>query len=70
MEPSYPVSANVSQCIPDGKQRFLRKLRRELPYDLAVPPLGIYLDKTLIQKDMHPDVHSSTIHNSQNMETA
>ena len=23
----------------------------ELPYDPAVPPLGIYLDKTIIQKD-------------------
>ena len=32
--------------------------------------LGIYLDKSIIQKDnMHPYVHSSTIHNSQDMET-
>ena len=34
-----------------------------------MPLLGIYLDETLIQKDTHPDVHSSTIHNGQNMET-
>ena len=31
--------------------RFLRKLKLELPYDPAIPLLGIYLDKTTIQKD-------------------
>ena len=31
--------------------RFLRKLKIELPYDPTVPFLGIYLDKTIIQKD-------------------
>ena len=31
--------------------RFLRKLKIELPYDPAIPLLGIYLEKTLIQKD-------------------
>ena len=31
--------------------RFLRKLKIELPYDPAIPLLGIYLDKTIIQKD-------------------
>ena len=31
--------------------RFLRKLKRELPYDLATPLLGTHLDKTLIQND-------------------
>ena len=30
---------------------FLRKLKIELPYDPAIPFLGIYPDKTLIQKD-------------------
>ena len=28
-----------------------QKLKLELPYDPAVPLLGIYLDKTVIQKD-------------------
>ena len=32
-------------------QRFLRKLKRELPYDPAILLLDIYPDKTLIQKD-------------------
>ena len=31
--------------------RFLKKLKIELPYDPAVPLLGIYLEKTLIRKD-------------------
>ena len=50
--------------------RFFRKLKIELPYDPAILLLSIYPDKTLIQKDnMHPHVHSSTIHSSQDMET-
>ena len=31
--------------------RFLKKLEIELPYDPAIPLLGIYPDKTIIQKD-------------------
>ena len=31
--------------------RFLKKLKIELPYDPAIPPLGIYPEKTIIQKE-------------------
>ena len=31
--------------------RFLKKLKTESPYDTAIPLLGIYPDKTIIQKD-------------------
>ena len=31
--------------------RFLKKLKIELPYDPAIPLLGIYQEKTLIRKD-------------------
>ena len=31
--------------------RFLKKLNIELPYDPAIPLLGIYPEKTIIQKD-------------------
>ena len=31
--------------------RFLRKVKRELPHNPAIPLLGIYPDKTIIQKD-------------------
>ena len=30
---------------------FLKKLKIELPYDPAIPLLGIYPEKTIIQKD-------------------
>ena len=52
-------------------QRFLKKLRVELPYSPAIPLLSIYSKnmKTLIQRFMHPYAHSSIIYNSQDMET-
>ena len=31
--------------------RFLKKLESELPHDPAIPLLGIYKEKTIIQKD-------------------
>ena len=31
--------------------RFLKKLKIELPYDLAIPLLGMYPEKTIIRKD-------------------
>ena len=31
--------------------RFLKKLKIELPYDPAIPPLGTYPEETIIQKD-------------------
>ena len=51
--------------------RFLKKLKIELPYDLAIPLLGIYLEKvqTLTSKRYVPcSVHRSTVYNSQDME--
>ena len=33
--------------------RFLKKLKTELPYDPAIPLLGIYPYKTVIKKDTH-----------------
>ena len=31
--------------------RFLKKLKIELPYDPAIPLLGVFLEKTIIPKD-------------------
>ena len=31
--------------------RFFKKLNRELPYDPAIPLLGLYPEKTIIQKE-------------------
>ena len=33
-------------------QRYLRKLHIELPYDPAIPLLGIYPNKTFLEKDI------------------
>lgn len=50
--------------------RFLRKLKVELPYDPAIPLLGIYLKKTNanLKWYLHLCVHCSIIYNSQDME--
>uniref|UniRef100_A0A8W4FI83 Uncharacterized protein n=1 Tax=Sus scrofa TaxID=9823 RepID=A0A8W4FI83_PIG len=52
-EPSYTVGRNVNWCNHYGKQYgvFLKKLNIELPYDPAFLLLGIYSEKTIIQKD-------------------
>jgi len=67
-EPSYTVSGNVKQVQLLWKTvwSFLKKLKIYLLYD---PLLGIYPEKTktLIQQDMHPNVHSA-IYNSQDTE--
>ena len=34
-------------------RRFLKKLKIELPYDPAIQLLGLYPEKTIIQKDTH-----------------
>ena len=47
--------------------RFLKRL--ELSCDSSIPLLGIYPEKTVIQKDTSTSINSSTIHNSQDTET-
>ena len=47
----------------------VKKLKLDLPYDPAIPLLGTYSDKTLIQNATCTlNVHYSTIYNSQDME--
>ena len=48
--------------------RFLKKLEIELPYDPAIPLLGIHTEETRSERDVHPNVHHSTVYNSQDME--
>ena len=50
--------------------KYLQKLNIELPYDPAIPLLGIYPDKTFIQKDIcTPMLITALTHNCQDMET-
>ena len=46
---------------------FKKKLGIKLPYDLAIPLLGVYPEKAIVQKELL-SVHRSTIYNSQDME--
>ena len=48
--------------------RLLEKLKRELPYDPAMPLLGIYPEKTIIQKESCTKMFIAGIYNSQDME--
>ena len=51
-EPSYTVGGNVNWCSHYREQYggSLKKLKIELPYDIAISLLGIYTEKTIIQK--------------------
>ena len=51
-EPSYTVGGKVNRYNHYGEQKrcSLKKLKIELPYDLAIPLLGIHLEKTLNSK--------------------
>ena len=48
--------------------RFLKNLKVELPYDPAIPLLAIHTEETRIETDVYPNVHRSTVYNSQDME--
>ena len=41
--------------------RFLKKLKIELPYDPAIPLLGIYPEKTIIQKDTYTPMFNAAL---------
>ena len=47
----YVLECKLVQPLWKTVWSFLKKLKIELPYDPATPLLGIYLDKTIIQKD-------------------
>jgi len=42
-------------------RRSLKKLKIQSPYDPAIPLLGIYTEKTLIQKDTHTQVFRAAL---------
>ena len=48
--------------------RFLKKLEIELPFDPAIPLLGIHTEDQNQKRHVYPNVHHSTVYNSQDME--
>ena len=71
-EPSYTVGGNASWYSHYGEQygRFLKTLEIELPYNPAIPLLGIHTKETRIERDTYTchNVHCSTVYNSQDTE--
>ena len=67
-EPSFTVGGNAIQPLWRTVWRFLKKLERELPYDPAIPLLSIHTEETRRERDVYPNVHCSTVSNSQDME--
>ena len=49
--------------------KFLKKLKIELSYDPTIPLRHIHRQNYNLKRYLNPNVHSSTIHNSQDMET-
>ena len=47
-----PRKAKKSKRQKKKKKKERKKLKIELTYDLAIPVLGIYLNKTIIQNDI------------------
>ena len=52
--PYFIVCGNVNWYSHCGKQYEGRKLNIKLPYDPAIPLLGVYLDKAFIEKIYAP----------------
>ena len=48
--------------------RFFKKLGIELPYDRAIPLLGIHTEETRIERDTWTPVFIAAVYNSQDME--
>ena len=71
-ELSFTVAGNVNWYNHYAKQHGVssKKLKVEVLYDPAVPLLSIYFqEKNLnLKRSMHPNVHSSTMYNSQELE--
>ena len=66
-EPSYTVGGNANWYSYSGDLwRVLQKLEIELPYDPAIPVLGIHPEETRIQikRHMYTNVRFRTIYNS------
>ena len=68
-EASYTIGGNVNWYSHFGEWYGVspKKLKIELPYHSAIPLLGIYLKKTIIQRYLHPNFQSNIIYNSQDM---
>ena len=59
--PTLLMGYKLGQPLWKTVWRYLRRLKIELPYDPVIPFLGIYSDKTPIQKDTHTPKFIATL---------
>ena len=62
-EPSYTVGGNANQYSHYGEQcgDALKKLKVELPYDPAIPLLGIHPEETRTERDTCTTVFTAAL---------
>ena len=62
MEKTPSIEGNILvQVLQRTTWRFLKKLKTELPYDPEIPLLGIYMEKTVIPKDIYTPKFTATL---------
>ena len=65
----YNLLCKLEQSLWRIVWKFFKKLKIDLPYDAAIPVLGIYPDKTLnSERYVDSSVHSSTVYNNHDVE--
>ena len=63
------VGMQISTATMENSVESPKTLEIELPYDPAIPLLGIHTKETRTERDTcTPNVHHSTVYNSQDME--
>ena len=55
---------NTLALLVGMQTRFLKKLETELPYDPAIPLLGIHTEEAKTETNKYSNVHRSTVYNS------
>ena len=70
--PTLLVGMQAGAATLENSMEVPQKVETELPYDLAIALLGIYLPQRYKCSDLkvhvHPNVYSSNVHNSQTKE--
>ena len=62
------VGMQTSTATMENSVEIPKKLQIELPYDPAIPLLGIQTEETRIERHVYPNVPRSTVYNSQDVE--
>ena len=69
-EPSYTVGGNINPYTAEYSVEIPTKLKIELPYDPAIPLLGIYPERNMTQKDTCTQCLLQSTDNNQHMEAS